>query len=465
MRWTWLTMALLTACPKGGAGGADLPPALEMDVLGDLWPALCVSTVPEAGRPPKSDRAALQTALDKLALQKPAEATSALSTSLPSPAVSSVRAMADLLQGNTNAALPQLDELVEAWPNDACLLRGAALARHLGRSPGGLELAQKAMAADPGHPDAPLLVAILSLVSGDVQGANTMLAQAVVQHPDNARLHHARGVVLLDTGDPKDAIAVLQRAAELGADVAELLEDAAFQAGDVSAYLRAMAARGAPLPPGVGEAADPAKALRAALGLGDGDPVVHLDTSGGRLSCVLHPDKAPLTVAVFAGLGTGKLAWTDPTSGAVQERPLYPGTVFHRAIPGFMLQGGDPLGTGTGGPGFRFRDEVSPSDSFDRPGLLAMANAGPGTNGSQFFITEAPTPWLAGRHTIFGTCDATTIERVKAINAGPRGPGDRPETPVTLDAFTIDPVGKLDLSLAPPAPPAEPEAAPAPPAP
>jgi peptidyl-prolyl cis-trans isomerase A (cyclophilin A) len=125
-------------------------------------------------------------------------------------------------------------------------------------------------------------------------------------------------------------------------------------------------------------------------------------TSAGDLVVKLLPEKAPKTVENFVALAEGTKEWTDPTSKQQVKRPLYDGTVFHRVIPDFMIQGGDPLGTGYGGPGFRFADEIGPDNKFDRPGLLAMANSGPNTNGSQFFITEVPTPHLNRGHTIFG---------------------------------------------------------------
>jgi peptidyl-prolyl cis-trans isomerase A (cyclophilin A) len=125
-------------------------------------------------------------------------------------------------------------------------------------------------------------------------------------------------------------------------------------------------------------------------------------TSLGDIVVKLLPEKAPKTVENFVGLAEGKKEWKDPRSGQMQKKPLYDGTVFHRVIPGFMIQGGDPLGNGTGGPGYKFGDEIGPDNKFDRPGLLAMANSGPNTNGSQFFITEVPTPHLNRGHTIFG---------------------------------------------------------------
>ena len=125
-------------------------------------------------------------------------------------------------------------------------------------------------------------------------------------------------------------------------------------------------------------------------------------TSAGDIVVKLLTEKAPSTVENFVGLAEGTKEWTDPATKQKVKRPLYDGTVFHRVIPDFMIQGGDPLGTGYGGPGFRFADEIGPDNTFDRPGLLAMANAGPNTNGSQFFITEVATRHLDRGHTIFG---------------------------------------------------------------
>jgi peptidyl-prolyl cis-trans isomerase A (cyclophilin A) len=126
------------------------------------------------------------------------------------------------------------------------------------------------------------------------------------------------------------------------------------------------------------------------------------DTSMGKIVVKLFTKDAPKTVENFVGLATGEKEWTDPRNQQKSKDPLYDGTVFHRVIPEFMIQGGDPLGQGIGGPGYKFEDEFKSGRKFDKPGLLAMANSGPNTNGSQFFITEVPTPWLNNKHTIFG---------------------------------------------------------------
>jgi peptidyl-prolyl cis-trans isomerase A (cyclophilin A) len=159
-------------------------------------------------------------------------------------------------------------------------------------------------------------------------------------------------------------------------------------------------------------------------------------TSMGDIVVHLFEDKAPKTVENFVGLATGTKEWTDSKTGAKVKRPLYSGTVFHRVIPGFMIQGGDPLGNGTGGPGYRFADEFSPDLRHNKAGILSMANAGPNTNGSQFFITLGPTPHLDNRHSVFGEV-VKGQEVVAAIAATPRDPRDRPLKDVVLKEVVI----------------------------
>jgi peptidyl-prolyl cis-trans isomerase A (cyclophilin A) len=164
-----------------------------------------------------------------------------------------------------------------------------------------------------------------------------------------------------------------------------------------------------------------------------------LHTTKGDIRITLFPDHAPKTVANFTGLAEGTIEWTDPKVRAKSTAPLYDGTIFHRVIDGFMIQGGDPLGTGTGGPGFKFADEFHPELSFDRPYLLAMANAGPNTNGSQFFITTAPTTWLNFKHTIFGeVADQESRDVVDAIGTTKVGAQDRPVEAVVINSVTIE---------------------------
>jgi peptidyl-prolyl cis-trans isomerase A (cyclophilin A) len=162
-----------------------------------------------------------------------------------------------------------------------------------------------------------------------------------------------------------------------------------------------------------------------------------LNTSQGPIKVRLFPDQAPKTVRNFVELAEGSRKWTDPRSGAQTSDPLYNGTIFHRVIPDFMVQGGDPLGTGTGGPGYKFGDEIHPDLAFDRPFLLAMANAGPGTNGSQFFITVVPTPWLTGKHTIFGEV-VEGADIVQAITQTATDRRDRPTQDIVLESVVIE---------------------------
>ena len=174
-----------------------------------------------------------------------------------------------------------------------------------------------------------------------------------------------------------------------------------------------------------------------------------LHTNRGDIRLELYPNHAPATVENFRGLATGEKEWTDPATGEKRSTPLYDGVVFHRVIDGFMIQGGDPLGRGTGGPGYTFDDEIHPELRFSEPYLLAMANAGlrrdpvsgqvGGTNGSQFFISVAPTTWLTGKHTIFGkVADDASRAVVDVIAATPTRGGDRPVEDVTITSVTVE---------------------------
>jgi len=186
---------------------------------------------------------------------------------------------------------------------------------------------------------------------------------------------------------------------------------------------------------------DPAKGHftleQATKGLsGSGMLVAKIETTLGTFTCELYEKDAPITVANFVGLARGTRPWKDPKTGKwVEKKPFYDGLIFHRVIPGFMIQGGDPLGVGTGNPGYRFEDEFSPNLKFDKPALLAMANAGPATNGSQFFITEGTPQHLTGKHTIFGVCEPASL--VSKITGVKRGPRDKPETDVVMKKVTI----------------------------
>jgi peptidyl-prolyl cis-trans isomerase A (cyclophilin A) len=209
-------------------------------------------------------------------------------------------------------------------------------------------------------------------------------------------------------------------------------------------------------PAGAGSAKPAAKAAPTAPAAPP-RPKAIFNTTAGQITCTLFPDKAPMTVDNFIGLATGTKDWINPASKAKKHAtPLYDGTIFHRVIPGFMIQGGDPMGNGAGDPGYSFKDEFSDL-RFDRPGRLAMANSGPNTNGSQFFITDVPTPHLNGRHTIFGQCD--NIEVIKKIANVPRDPNDKPFRAVKITHVAIVKPGAGSPAPKKPATPAKKPAA------
>jgi peptidyl-prolyl cis-trans isomerase A (cyclophilin A) len=165
--------------------------------------------------------------------------------------------------------------------------------------------------------------------------------------------------------------------------------------------------------------------------------IAHFTTTEGNFSIKLFDDLAPKTVANFVGLAEGTIEWTDPRTRQKSKAPYYNGTIFHRVIDGFMIQGGDPLGQGTGGPGYKFADEFHPKAKHTKAGILSMANAGPNTNGGQFFITLDATPWLDNKHSVFGEV-IDGMDVVKKIGSTKTGPGDRPAKPITIQSVTIE---------------------------
>ena len=165
--------------------------------------------------------------------------------------------------------------------------------------------------------------------------------------------------------------------------------------------------------------------------------LAHFTTSEGKFTIQLFDQDAPKTVENFVGLATGAKEWTDPRTGRKGSAPYYNGTVFHRVIDGFMIQGGDPLGQGTGGPGYKFADEFHPKRRHDKVGVLSMANSGPNTNGGQFFVTLAPTPWLDNKHSVFGEVVSGMDVISKIGSTKTSKPGDRPVTPIVVKSVEI----------------------------
>jgi peptidyl-prolyl cis-trans isomerase A (cyclophilin A) len=195
-----------------------------------------------------------------------------------------------------------------------------------------------------------------------------------------------------------------------------------------------------PPPPSTENMAVPALGSETAADIlatvaGEGSMFATLVTNQGEVRCELFADQVPNTVANFVGLATGQKTYIDPATGMPARGRFYDGLTFHRVIPDFMIQGGDPEGTGRGGPGYQFADEFVPTLRHDRPGILSMANAGPGTNGSQFFITEGPTPHLDNRHSVFGACEPISV--INAIARVPAGSGNRPLQPVVMERVEI----------------------------
>src|SRR5579863_3987864 len=222
-----------------------------------------------------------------------------------------------------------------------------------------------------------------------------------------------------------------------------------FVAAALAASLVSMAAAQADKP--AEPVPDAPQATAAAMTQPNG-PTAVLDTSMGRITCQFFQKQAPTAVANFIGLAEGTRDWTDPeTKKKMHGKKYFDGTTFHRVIPEFMIQGGDPTGTGTGDPGYSFNDEFDPNLNFDVPGRLAMANSGPNTNGSQFFITEQAYDSLNQHYTIFGQCDDASVTVVKAIARVQRNSDDKPLVPVVLKKVTIVPEGQ-PLPPAPSAP-------------
>ena len=230
---------------------------------------------------------------------------------------------------------------------------------------------------------------------------------------------------------------------------------ALFVSGFAVAFAASAIAQQTPAKPAE-DLPDAPQATAAAMVHPNGPSVV-FDTSMGRITCQFYEKQAPKAVANFIGLAEGAIDWTDPVTKKKQHhKRYYDGTIFHRVIPEFMVQGGDPTGTGTGDPGYAFDDELDPNLNFDAPGKLAMANSGPNTNGSQFFITEQAYDSLNQHYTLFGQCDDSSVAVVKTIARVQRDDQDKPLTPVYLSKVTIVPEGQPlpapPATTAPPAP-------------
>ncbi len=429
------TLMLACATHQGATPETGLEPAWVS--LGVDLPRLCVSQVPAAGRLPDKGEA-WSTGVAALQVGDTALATSRLQGE--HPGLVAARAALDLVAGRTEESRNALRDLANAWPDDACLQQAAGLAYFkAGKLKSGNGFVRAAVRLDPTHADTHLLDGLTRAWQGDRDGANRAYRASLTRSP-----HHPLASALLARdaiaiGDAASAIPWLEDALAGGLDVIDQLPPAYFAAGQLSDYLRVTSAAGWPLGDdgALATAEDPETTLRELLGVVDDTLTVALQTSMGTLTCELFWRDTPVTVANFIGLAKGTQPWTDPTSSEPGIGSLFEGTVMHRVIPDFMIQMGDPTGTGSGHPGYRFEDEIVSSIRFDRPGMLGMANNGPDRNGSQFFVTEKPVPHLDGKHTIFGQCDDESLKVVKAIARVPTRGMDKPVVDIVLESVRV----------------------------
>jgi peptidyl-prolyl cis-trans isomerase A (cyclophilin A) len=349
---------------------------------------------------------------------------------------------ADLLDGDFDAARLKLIPLLDTHPTDGCLNQAAAWTYlNTGKDSLARTHASSALTADPASTNAHFLSASVSLQMGKVDPASSTLRTILQAEPGHVGANLLLGALYLMQGDELLALPLLEKAQAGGGDASAYLAPTYFGAGRIPEYLALASQAGWPL----GDAGLLATSEQVwadylgVLGISEGGSLgVSLETSMGTVSCELFYQDAPLTVANFVGLAEGTISWTDPKTKELMDGPLYDGTHFHRVISGFMVQGGDAMSRyedemdewGSGSPGYTFPDEISPRLRFDRPGVLAMANAGPGTNGSQFFMTDGPAEFLNGRHTIFGQCEP--VELVGDLAAVAKDARDRPLDPITL---------------------------------
>lgn len=335
--------------------------------------------------------------------------------------------------------------LAEGAPTDACLsLTGAVFAWDLAEDDQARRLISRAWVAGA-TADVAWLLASRVVTDRELDRRAEIIDKGLRLDPDHGPLRRLRAQVALALGETEgveEDLGWLRSAGDRALD--RRLMEVRYQQGKMDEYLQLALGQGAPVGPAAELDAEDVtlEAFRASLGLSSEDQVLRatLVTDKGEIRCDLLVDEAPVTVAHFVGLATGTQPWTDPVTGRPGEGPLYRDVKFHRVIPGFMIQTGDPTGTGRGGPGYRFHDEIHPSRRMSRAGLLAMANAGPGTNGSQFFVTEDAAEHLTGRHAVFGEC--VDLGVVKEITAVPRDGQDAPAQPVLLRSVEIEVIGR-----------------------
>lgn len=437
MRRVWLGLGMVAGL--AWAKPPELPQARWVTQDGVLW---CVSSVPSAKPMRGRDRDAYLAAVEALAegdltVERLAPHQRAAASAKPHPAWEVWLATLEMWKDGGGDTLVAL---ADAWPVDACI--GTAAATWAAKQRGGtketMRLAARAWTRAP-NPQLALVMGRILDQDKEDERLLAVLQRGLRLDPEHAGLKRLRAGLALRRGETLGDNA--DELLSLGdPDLDPLLLKATFEQRRMDDYLRLAVRQGAPLGPASDLSEDEISlaALRERLGLSSPTERLYavLHTTEGEVSCDLLVDEAPVTVAAFVGLATGTQDWTHPLTKAPGSGPLYRDVPFHRVIPGFMVQTGDPKGDGSGDPGYRFHDELSPGRRFDAPGRLAMANSGPGTNGSQFFITDGAAFHLDGKHTIFGICGAPAV--VSAIANVDRDGRDRPRRRVMLERVVIE---------------------------
>jgi peptidyl-prolyl cis-trans isomerase A (cyclophilin A) len=428
-----------------GCGPKDGP---KTNVDNETWlmgrpgfPAVCLSKVSAAGRL-GSDQAAYANALAALQEGDAVGARAAIESATDGhPAMDGLSGVLALLEGRPLDARPIYRGLAADWPEDGCVHHTAGvvyLSAGLGRLARGF--VRSAIRLQPDEIETRYLNGLVERAAGDEESAARAFRDVVQRSPGHPGASLALASYHLARGDGLLAVPMLKSARDGGLEVGDTLARALYRAGEIGPYISEASRLGWPLGDGgaLATADDPLAAFAELLGVGEDQKLIaEFSTSAGVLECELFWKEAPVTVGNFTGLATGRQAWVDPRTGEAGVGPLYSETIFHRVIPEFMIQGGDANGDGTGSPGYRFADEIVPSLRFDVPGRLAMANSGPDTNGSQFFVTDVPTPHLNAKHTIFGQCSEASLEVVRKMARIPRNAQDMPTVAIDLDAITM----------------------------
>ena len=439
-----LPLLLLLSCFPKHASQSEEGSDFAFLTLGPLAPRVCLPQVQGAGKV-KVGKGLLAQAHAALAAGDLASAEAALANAeaegADHVAFSATRGVLALARGRLDEATGLLRDAANEWREDACLQEAAAVGYYaLRQYTFATALSGEARRMAPEEPDFLYLDALLLSRANNQQESRGALRSTLALRPDHPGANALLGGIYLQEGSADQALPLLRRAVAGGVDLRKELAQALFETGGIGEYLSLASGLGYPLGDEgqLASAPDPEAAFRTLLGVKEGEQLeVEFHTTMGDVSCELFWREAPVTVGNFVGLARGTQPWVDPNTGEAGSGPYYDGVIFHRVIPSFMVQTGDRKGTGTGDPGYRFVDEIRSERHFDRPGLLAMANAGPGTNGSQFFITEVPVAHLNGRHTIFGQCDDASVAVIKAIARVPTGAQDLPMEPVVIETVRV----------------------------